>query len=242
MNENDLRAAASRRSATQFASIAESLRDFAADAGVSQRKVAGLTGLSTGFVSDVLAGRERASITTYNLLAAALGADLSIKLYQNTGPHLRDRWQAPMLEELLRIRHPRWEPYPEARVTDPVRGWIDVALHERRERVLVATELQSELRRLEQLIRWQASKAASLPSWAGFAHLGEQPALSQLLIVRRTRTNRAVVAEFGRQVQAAFPAHPDDAIAALTGVAPWPGAAMAWMIADEKGARFVPGR
>ena len=57
--------------------------------------------------------------------------------------------------------------------------------------------MQSELRRLEQMVRWQAEKAESLPSWEGWPHLGEEPAIvSRLLIVRRTRTTARCAAEF----------------------------------------------
>lgn len=242
MKRTNLQGAADRRAATQHGELAERLRDITADAGVSRRVLATTSGLSLGYVSDVLAGTQNPTLEAYHRLAASLGADLSVKIFANTGPHIRDRWQAPMLEEVLRVRHPRWEPYLEALVTRPAQGWIDLVLHERREQLLLATELQSEMRRLEQLIRWQASKASSLPSWEGFVHLGEAPRISQLMIVRRSRATRAVAAQNERQLRIAFPAHPDDAIAALTGTQPWPGAALAWMVVDANGARLVPGR
>jgi transcriptional regulator with XRE-family HTH domain len=242
MARTDLQIAADRRTEAQQRDIAEKLRALVEDAGVSQRQLATIAGLAQGYISDVLAGTEHPSMAAYHRIAAALGADLSLALYPNTGPRLHDRWQAPMQEAVLRARHPRWEPYLEAFVTRPVQGWVDVALHERREEVLVASELQSELRRIEQLVRWHAAKARSLPSWEGFVHLGNAPRISQLLIVRRTRATRSVVAEFERQLRVAYPAHPDDAVGALTGVAPWPGAALAWMVVEGGRARLVPGR
>jgi hypothetical protein len=66
--------------------------------------------------------------------------------------------------------------------------------------------------------------------------------VSRLLVVRRTRATRAVVAEFGRQLRVAYPAHPDDALAALTGTEPWPGAALVWMVVEGRSARWVSGR
>lgn len=226
-----------------YLTFREDLGSQMADAGLSARRLADAAGMDHGFLGRILHGEVRPSVQTMARIAAALNADLSLKLFPNTGPHIRDRWQAPMLEEVLRVRHPRWEPYPETHVTRPVSGWVDLVLHERRERVLLATELQSEMRRLEQVIRWQAAKARALPSWEGFVHLGEEPRISQLLIVRRTRATRAVAAQFERQLRAAFPTHPDDAVAALTGTSPWPGgAALAWMVVDGTGARLVPGR
>ena len=80
----------------------------------------------------------------------------------------------------------------------------------------MATELQSELRRLEQLIRWHANKAASLPSWDGWPQ-ADDTRISRLLIVRRTRATRATATEFAQQLRVAYPGHPDDVLAALTG-------------------------
>ena len=72
-------------------------------------------------------------------------------------------------------------------------------------------------------------------------HLGE-PRTSRLLVVRRTRATRATVAAFERQLRTAYPAHPEDALASLTGTAPWPGPALVWATIDARGARLVHGR
>ena len=139
------------------------------------------------------------------------------------------------MDALLADLHPRWHAYPEVGVRHPSRGWIDVVLHAPRERWVVAAEIQSELPRLEQHLRWFSEKVTALPSWEGWPHLGEVTAPSRLLIVRSTRATRGVGREFERLLAAAYPAHPADAIAALTGTAPWPGAALVW-------AELEPGR
>ncbi len=195
--------------------------------------------MDSSYLARIENGTATPSLETYARLAAALGADLSVRLYPNTGPTIRDRHQAPILEALLAAVHPRWHAYPEIAVRSPSRGWIDVGLHDARGRIVVATEIQSELRRLEQLIRWSAEKAASLPSWEGWPHLGEAPAVSQLLIVRDTRTTRSIAREFRRTLQAAFPEHPDDALASLTGVDRWPGPALLWAAGSTAGPRAV---
>lgn len=152
------------------------------DAGVSRAQLARASGVDLRFLARIEGGSETPSIETYQRLASALGADLHTRLYPNTGPALRDRHQAPMLELLLARLHGRWTPFTELVVRQPSRGWIDVGLHDARAHLFLATELQSELRRLEQLVRWSAEKAASLPSWDGWPHLGDEPQVSRLLV------------------------------------------------------------
>jgi transcriptional regulator with XRE-family HTH domain len=237
-----LQAAADRRAAARRRDLADSLQRLLDDAGITRRELASVAGVARAYVGRILDSEANPSLETYARLSAALGADLSTRIYPNSGPVVRDRWAAPMIEHVLGTRHPRWSPFLEVGVHRPVRGWIDIVLHDPREDALVAGELQSELRRLEQQIRWHAAKADALPSWAGYDQLGGEPRRSGLLVVRRTRATRAVAAEFGRQLRAAYPAHPDDALAALTGTQPWPGSALVWMTVEGAHARWVSGR
>jgi transcriptional regulator with XRE-family HTH domain len=222
--------------------LVEDLDRACRDGGVTGRELARASGVDAAFVARILRGTERPTLDTYARLAIPLGLDLATRLYPNTGPLIRDRHQGGMLELLLRTLTPRWVPYTEVAVRRPSRGWIDIALHDSRERLLVASELQSELRRLEQTIRWHAAKADALPSWDGFAQLGDGLTLSRLLVVRRTRATRTIATEFARQLRVAYPAHPDDALAALSGDTPWPGPSLVWMSLDRGGLRFVSGR
>lgn len=243
MNATRLQAAAHRRAEGTRRQLADDLRQLCGDAGVSQRRLAAATGLPQGYVSRILTGTASPSHDTYTRLAMALGADFTARFYPSTGALIRDRLAAPMTELLVRTSQPRWEAMTEVGVHRPARGWIDVVLHDPRPHVLVASELQSQLRRLEQVVRWHALKAEALPSWEGFDRLGaEPPSISRLLVVRRTRVTRQVAAEFARQLRAAYPAHPDDAIDALAGTSPWPGSALVWVVIDERGARWAQGR
>jgi transcriptional regulator with XRE-family HTH domain len=239
---HDPNAAAEARAQVLRSDLAEQLRRFMADAGVSTRALAAASGLSHSYVVRILTGTASPTPRTYACLGAVLGADFSMKFFPNTGATIHDRHQAPMLEHLLDVAHPRWQAFTEVAVRRPSRGWIDLVLNEPRERVLLASELQSELRRLEQLVRWHAEKAASLPSWTRFDQLEDEPSIARLLVVRRTRATRRVAAEFGRQLRVAYPAHPDDAVAALAGTSPWPGDALVWMAVERGAARVVSGR
>lgn len=235
---------AHRSAAVVRSRLTDDLRRHCADAGISTRTLSTATGLDHGYLAEILRGEARPSIETYARLAAVLGADLSMRLYPNTGPSIRDRHQARILEWLLGALHPRWQPHTEAGVRSPVRGSIDAVLLDVRERLIVATEIESEMRRLEQQVRWAQEKAAALPSWVGWGRVvGEEPpSISRVLLVRRTRATRRIAAEFSRQLAVAYPAHPDDAAAALTGTATWPGPALVWITLDAKGARVTPGR
>ncbi len=242
MRQDHLERAAARVAAKAAASFRDDVDRLRRDAGITVAALARASGIDVSYLYKILAGTAEPSDETRARLAVALGADLSVHLYPNTGPTVRDRHQGPILEALLAMHHPRWHAFTELRVLRPSRGWIDVAFHEPGEGVIVATEIQSELHRIEQLVRWSAEKATSLPSWEGWDRLG-RPNVSRLLVVRRTRTTRSVAADFAQQLRVAYPAHPDDAIAALTTPGTtWPGPALVWAESRDGRARLLPGR
>src|SRR5262245_15562059 len=224
---------ASHRSAERAADrarsrAAEDLERLCADAGISLRMLERASGVPHGYISEIIDGRAKPSLETYARLAIPLGADLVTRLYSNTGPTIRDRHQARILEHLLEVRLPRYRPWTEVGVTRPAHGWIDVVFEDEDAAHLIATEIASDVRRIEQTVRWSKEKAASLPSWQRWPAIaaGGAPTVSQLLVVRRTRSNRRLAEDFARQLAVAYPAHPEDAISALTGAAPWPGNAL----------------
>jgi len=235
--------ARARRTAGAVAQhLSEDIRRLREDSGLTRAALAAEAGLDRTFLGRVEDGVARPSLETYARIAGALGADLSARLYPNTGPIVRDRHQARILEALLAIAHPRWRGFTEVAVRRPARGWIDLVLHDLEARMLVAVEIQSTLPRVEQLVRWSAEKASSLPSWIGFGQLGEVIGTSQLLVVRSTRATRDIGRQFARQLQIAYPAHPQDALEALTGDRDWPGPALVWAGLDERRVRFLPNR
>lgn len=232
--------AEARRVATRIhRALGEDVRRLREDAGVSRAQLAKAAGVDLAYLCRLEEGRERPTVDTYARLTAALGADLSARVYPNTGPQIHDRHQARILEALITQLHGRWRPYPEVAVRHPARGWIDAVLHAEREGCVVATEIESDLRRLEQQLRWFPEKVASLPSWEGWSHFGPTTEPSRLLIVRATRATRSLGKQFERQLVAAYPAHPADAVASLTGTAPWPGPALVWAEVEPDRVRFI---
>lgn len=220
--------------------LVEDIERLRADAGISLAALARAAGVPYSLAWRIIAGQVNASLETYAKLAVPLGADLSTRIYPNTGPLIRDRHQARIAEALLAASHPRWRAATEVGVRQPARGWIDVVLADASERRIVAVEIESDIRRIEQQVRWTQMKADSLPSWAGWPLEGAE--ISRLLIVRRTRATRQIAVEYTRQLAVAYPAHPEDAIAALTGAAPWPGAALVWAQIEPDRVRFLTSR
>ena len=90
----------------------------------------------------------------YAKLATALGADLGLRLYPDPGPAIRRRHPARILEALLGQIHTHGgAPIQRWQCASPSRGWIDFVLHgEHRGWIILATEIESDLRRLEQLL------------------------------------------------------------------------------------------
>jgi transcriptional regulator with XRE-family HTH domain len=207
------------------------------DAAMSVAALARAAGLDPSFVGEIESGTANPSLESCKRLALVLGADLPLRLYPTTGPVIHDRLQAPIAEFVIAVAHPRWKAYVELAVRRPSRGWIDLGLHDAAAAIFIATEIQSELRRIEQLFRWSEAKAAALPSWEGWPHLGAEPSISRLLIVRETRTNRAIAHQHRRLLRAVYPGDSRDALEALKGTVAWPGAAVLWAARNRLEAR-----
>jgi transcriptional regulator with XRE-family HTH domain len=200
--------------------LAEEIRRAREDAGLSQRQLAGLAGISSSTLHAIELDRHDPCLDTLCRVAAALGMDLGVRLFAGTGPLIRDHSQTAMIAALLQEAHGGWIPDPEVWVHRPVRGVIDLVLR-MAEPPLVACEAQSDLRRLEQQVRWFRSKAAAL---------AEERAIdvSRLLLLRDTRRTRAIAAEFEAFLAAAYPAPYADLLASIRDGHPWPGDGIVW--------------
>lgn len=221
-----------RQTLTSFGADVRRLRE---DANMTRAALARAAGIDPRFLGEMELGAANPSMQPCTKLALALGADLPLRLYPTTGPTIRDRHQSAIAEVLLGIAHQRWSRYAEIAVRRPSRGWIDLGLHDDRTSVFVAVEIQSDLRRLEQLFRWSEAKATSLPSWDGWGQLLAEPSISRLLVIRETRLSRTIAEEHRRLFRTAYPAAGRDALAALTGIETWPGPAVLWAARERSG-------
>lgn len=212
--------------------IAAEIRRSREDGGISLRRLAATVGISHGELWAVEAGAISPSLEVLVRLAGGLGGRLSVRINPGAGPILRDHIQAAMLQGLIHELHPRWRRFLDVSVYRPVRGAIDLVLDDPDEPMTIAAEAQSQLRRLEQQIRWASMKADALGE-GGARELGsvrgEVANVSRMLLLRVTTTNLQLARMYGDLLAAAYPARHHDAIAALTGTAPWPGPVLVWV-------------
>jgi transcriptional regulator with XRE-family HTH domain len=219
-----------RRVEEQRRAIGREIRVLREDAGIPQARLAGAAGISPAHLCGIESGDSEASLAVLTALADALGASVSTRLYPGTGSRIRDHLQAAIVDAVQRQLEPRWKRFLEVPVYRPARGVIDIVLHDPAAGQIVAVEVHSEIRRLEQLLRWANEKREALPSaeiWQ-FAAVGGRPRLSSLLVLRSTLSTRALVGQHAATFAAAYPAQAATVWANLTGTAAWPGGGLIW--------------
>jgi transcriptional regulator with XRE-family HTH domain len=235
----NLQIEADRRTIATRRRLGSELRQTREDQGTTATAVARAAGIDRAHLSRIEAGDSAGSLDVLNRIAQALGADVSVRLYPGTGPRLRDHIQAAITEVLLQTASPRWRRNVEVAVRRPARGVIDVVLDD--DDTIVAAEVHSEIRRLEEQIRWMREKAEAIPSSELFGLRAAEASrpISRLLVLRSTVATRDLATRFGEILGAAYPAATRDAHAALTGEADWPGPAILWAAVDRGTARLL---
>lgn len=209
----------------------EDIRRLRGEAGVSLAELAAVVGVHRSHIGRIEANQVQPSLAVLSAIGVALGADLSVRFYAGSGPRLHDRFQALMVVNLLRRLDQRWKPELEVPVTRPSRGVIDIVLNDRASPVAVAAEVQSELRRLEQQIRWSTEKADGLLERLGRDRPGVT--VSRLLILRSTSSTRELARRYSAMLAASYPARTETVVQALTqSSTPWPGAGIVWVRID----------
>lgn len=196
--------------------------------------MAKIAGIHPSYLALVERGAREPSGAVLGRIGAALGADVSLRLYPSTGPPIRDRLQAPMVEALLRDASPRWLRFPEVAVFRPARGVIDLVLGDPPTCCVVSVEAHSDIYRLEQQIRWAGEKSDSLPSstiWPGIERRSPgPPRIHRLLLLRSTTRTRELARTFAATIGAAYPADPVAIREALADpTRPWPGNGILWV-------------
>lgn len=211
--------------------IGDEIRLMRLGGGLTLTSLSEVVGVHRSHLARIEAGTVIPSFAVLVAIGVALGADMNLRYFPGVGPRLVDRFQAAMVESFLRSLHRRWTVRLEVPILRPARGVIDAALLDTLTPIAIVSEAQSELRRLEQLIRWIEEKAAGFGDLlAHEAAPGPAPKVSRLLILRSTMATRALAREYRSTLATAFPARTVDVHAALTtSSAAWPGAGIVWM-------------
>jgi transcriptional regulator with XRE-family HTH domain len=239
---------AEQRARELRSAVAGDIRRLLQDSGVSGARLAREAKVSPDTISLILRERREPSFDVLARIALAAGGDVTIRIVPGAGLAIHDRYQARMMEALLRDLHPRWAPYPKVAVRTPARGSIDLVLADTIDRGLVASEFESGLRRAEQTLRWANEMASALVDTELFAAAcasgagdGTGPAISRLLVLRSTPATRSAVAQLPALFEAAYPAGTERAVAALRDRSDWPGSAIAWMWVRGRTVRLMDG-
>ncbi|MFL5725234.1 MAG: helix-turn-helix domain-containing protein [Chloroflexota bacterium] len=246
VSRTKLQLRADRTAVERLRMLGVELRQLREDAGASKAAVAAVAGIDPSHLRLIEAGKRDPSTVVLTRIAAALGADVSTRLFSNAGPVIRDRFQARMVEAFLRSLPRHWSRSVEVAVQRPVRGVIDLVISDRRACRIVSIEAQSELRRLEQQIRWSQAKTDALPSSAIWPFLEasfvERPQVSRILLLRSTTATREVARTFTSTLAAAFPADPIELRRALADpTVQWPGSGVIWVRVEGREATILGG-
>lgn len=153
MKRTSLRTDVGRKADALHRRVGGEIRRLRLDAGVSQARLAAAAQIDHGHLSQIEAGRREPSIAVLMAIGEVLGADVQLRLFPTTGPRIHDRFQAPMIDGLFVELHERWKRLAEVVVRRPARGFVDAVIYSANEHVVVATEAQSDIRRLEQQLR-----------------------------------------------------------------------------------------
>jgi transcriptional regulator with XRE-family HTH domain len=202
--------------------IGRQVADVRTEAGATRADLARCAGIDPGHIWRVEAGTANPSLEALVALASCLGVELGVRLFPVAGARLHDRFQAPMLEALVRRLGTAWRPEPEVLVP-AARGVIDLVLHRALDHLVIACECHSEVRRLDDVVRRLGEKQEALRGL-----LGATRSASSLLLLRSTRATREIAAMYESTLAAAFPARTAEVLDALRGTAAWPGPAIVW--------------
>src|SRR5215210_165450 len=200
----------------------DDFRELRLRAGVSQAAVADAIGVHRAVVSRIERGEGDVAASIRARACACLGADFRMQLYAERGSMLFDAAHARIVERLLQLRHRSWRATTEAAVGGPGRRSVDVRLERSRDIVLV--EVETRLRRLEEIIRELAGKRQSTEAHAGSRRV------HVVLVLPPTRNHRAVAREHRHVIDAAFPVESGVLRAALESRSgEWPGDGIIWI-------------
>ena len=221
-----------RRSATY---TGEEMREFRLRLGVSQAAVARAIGVSRSAICELEQGDPTISPLTRARAAAVLGATFKFAVYPDGTPLIHDAAHARIVERLLAIRNRRWRATVEAPIPGLGRRSADLRLDHGRDIVLF--EIETRIRRLEEIVREQHEKRAAVHDEGTSA---DRP-VHVVLVLPPTRHHRTLVGAHPETIRTAYPTRSASLRAALeASTGDWPGDGLLWLA--ERGAGSGPAR
>ena len=169
------------------------------------------SGIDPTYLGYIESGEREASLAVLSRVAAALGADVSLRIYPNTGPAIRDPHPGTDGRGVPRVAAHELAPLPRGSGAS-----AGPRRHRPRDRTPVVGSSRQHrsafrLRRLEQQLRWAAEKTDALPSAAVWPALTGEPSRVRRrgsCSCRSTTSTRSLARSFPATFAAAYPADP----------------------------------
>lgn len=216
-----------RRTTRRFG---DDFRELRLRVGVSQATVARAIGVHRDVISRIELGDTGVGPAIRSRACACLGADFRIQLYRERTPLIFDAAHARIVERVLAARHRTWRATTEAVVPGPGRRSVDIRLERGHDVVLV--EVETRLRRLEEIIRELHAKRD-----AAIAGGPAQRRVHVVLVLPPTRHHRAIARSHPASMKAAFPIASPALLESLRSPSEtWPGDGILWVAGSQ-----VPG-
>lgn len=184
------------RATQQARRIGEELRLARLGAGLTRQHVARLSGLSWSTVARVELGDAGTTITTLCRMGQSVGLDVVLNGYPGQRPRLRDRGQMVLVDQLVHVAHPTWQPTIELAIGQHGEA-IDLVFFGPNE--IVAVEIERLLADYQAQYRRADAKRQRL------AALHRRP-VRLVLAVEDRRSNRAALADHGSIRRLSLPA------------------------------------
>jgi transcriptional regulator with XRE-family HTH domain len=197
--------------------LARELVAARSSSGLSRRDLAAEAGVDRRWIAKAEMGTANLTLDAISALATVLGTEASIRLFEATGPRLRDHIQVRLLAALLGRVHPRWGRRLEVPVYRPSRGVVDLVLVERTAHQIIGTEAHSVIESAERQLRWAALKSDAVPSADGYPWGAHNPTVGRLLVLRSTAEMRDTVNAASAVFNAAYPGETRRATETLAG-------------------------
>lgn len=211
--------------------LGRELRVARVSLGVSQAELGRRVGLPQSSVSEMERGRLAADLATQSRLAAAVGLQLSVRLFPNGHVRLRDSGQLSIAQLLIAQADAAWRPILE----HPIGLAPDLRAADL---VLVSPVEVIDLEIERNLADLQAQLRAGMLKRDDLAHRFVQP-VRFVLVLRDTTRLRQMVHAYARAISAALPKNSREVLAALRSGEPLGADGLLWVREGTRGRSVI---